>query len=229
MNDGVLINPFDLFGITIDNTLNELKRSYYNMALLCHPDKGGSDNDMYIVHNAYNYCKEQFEAQQNKQTTYEKLEDEFVMFCKIQEDTIPPFSSIYEETSDWINEFNSEFNKMDIDGSNEAVMFDPFKDGYGELMDTSEKTEEYHPKERLPPTMTFDKQLIEYKEPDVLPNTITHFPLNVEHIDDYSGNVNTLHMNDYYKSYEGPHELNETDFEFRAFPNTDITYISTWE
>ena len=41
MNDGVLINPFDLFGITIDNTLNELKRSYYNMALLCHPDKGG--------------------------------------------------------------------------------------------------------------------------------------------------------------------------------------------
>jgi curved DNA-binding protein CbpA len=222
MNESALINPFALFGITSDNSLNELKRVYYNMALLCHPDKGGSNNDMYIVHNAYNYCKEQLENQKQKQTTYEQLEDEFAMFCKTQEDTLPPFSSIYEETSDWINEFNCEFNKLNITQTDKVEMFDPFKDGYGELMDTSDTIEEYNPEEQTEPQTVFDKQIIEYKEPSILPDTVTHFPLNVEHIDDYSGNVNALHMTDYYKSFEGHQQLNETDFEFKDYPNNDM-------
>ena len=106
MNNSSLINPYALLGVTINSTFNELKRNYYNMALMCHPDKGGSGDDMHIVLMAYNYCKEQLEKKEAKETTYEKLEEEFADFCKNQESQLPTFSSVYEETNDWIKDFN---------------------------------------------------------------------------------------------------------------------------
>ena len=94
MNNQHLLNPLALLGVTENSSFNELKRNYYNMALLCHPDKGGSNDDMHIVQMAYNYCKEQFITKENKETTYEQLEHEFDDFCKKQESTPPPtFSS----------------------------------------------------------------------------------------------------------------------------------------
>ena len=64
MNNSVLINPYALLGVTVNSTFNELKRNYYNMALMCHPDKGGSGDDMHIVLMAYNYCKEQLQKKE---------------------------------------------------------------------------------------------------------------------------------------------------------------------
>ena len=55
MNNQTLINPFALLGITTNCTFNELKRNYYKMALLCHPDRGGNSEDMKVVHKAYKY------------------------------------------------------------------------------------------------------------------------------------------------------------------------------
>ena len=94
MNIGInkhnLINPYGLLGVTPNSTFSELKRNYYNMALMCHPDKGGSGDDMYIVQMAYNYCKEQLQSQEARQTTYEQLEIEFADFCQEQEEKPPP-------------------------------------------------------------------------------------------------------------------------------------------
>ena len=56
-----LINPYQLLGVTINSSLKELKKAYYNMSLLCHPDKGGSNKDMIVVHTAYLYIKTQLE------------------------------------------------------------------------------------------------------------------------------------------------------------------------
>ena len=71
-----LINPYDLLGIKSDASLSELKKNYYNMALLCHPDKGGSSQDMYVVSSAYKYIKKQLENAYNKTASYEELEDD---------------------------------------------------------------------------------------------------------------------------------------------------------
>ena len=83
-----LIDPYGLLGVDSRASLSELKKNYYNLALICHPDKGGNDKDMNVVSLAYNYIKEHLENV--KETTYEKLEDEFADFCKGQESLKPP-------------------------------------------------------------------------------------------------------------------------------------------
>ena len=244
MNNSSLLNPYALLGVTVNSTFNELKRNYYNMALMCHPDKGGSGDDMHIVLMAYNYCKEQLQKKEAKETTYEKLEEEFADFCKNQEAQLPTFSSVYEETSDWIKDFNREFEGLNINNSDssnsnnssnsnsvsDVIMNDPFKDGYGDLMDKGddENSDEkpidlidYNDIEEQVSSNQFKNQIVKYEEPTVLPDTITHFPLNCEKIDDFSGVSNNLQMNDYYKSFGGIEEMKEEDFVFRDFPSND--------
>lgn len=237
MNKQSLINPFSLLGITTNSTFNELKKNYYNMALMCHPDKGGSNDDMIIIQKAYNYCKEQLQSQELKQTTYQQLEFEFAEFCQKQESQTPTFSSIYEETNDWIKDFNNTFEQLNIENNNNhssnnddnLVMLNPFEQGYGELMDTSEDISqlpnmelEYQDIEDKQPNQVFNKEIVEYKEPQFLPDTINHFPLNCNKIDDFSGSTsnNQLIMTDYYRSYGKHKELKEEDYEFRDFPHS---------
>jgi len=54
-----LINPYRLLGVSFNSTVPELKKAYYQLALLCHPDRGGNSEDMKVVHKAYKYIKEQ--------------------------------------------------------------------------------------------------------------------------------------------------------------------------
>lgn len=231
MNNQTLINPFALLGVTTNSTFSELKRNYYNMALLCHPDKGGSNDDMITLHKAYNYCKEQLQSQEEKETTYQQLEYEFAEFCKKQEAQPPPsFSAIYEETNDWIKDFNNTFDQLNIETNQNPETnsaYNPFEFGYGELMDTSEDISqlpstllEYKEIEETEPSQVFNREIIEYKEPQFLPDTFNHYPLNCEKIDDFSGSTpnNQLLMTDYYKSYGKHKQLKEEDFEFKDFP-----------
>ena len=236
MNKQNLINPFGLLGVTPNSTFSELKRNYYNMALMCHPDKGGSNDDMHIVQMAYNYCKEQLQSQEARQTTYEQLEMEFADFCQEQEEKPPPsFSSIYEETNEWITDFNKTFENMNMDNNSASyssqIMGDPFSAGYGELMDTNNDNDnnqslemleplEYEPVETNKPQQEFSKEIVEYKEPQYLPDTINHFPLNTTQIDDFSGTTpnNSLIMTDYYKSYGKHKKMKESDFQFKDYP-----------
>ena len=68
------LDPFGLFGVTLESSLKELKESYYALALLCHPDKGGSKEEINMVIKSYNFVKEQLEYKTTK--TYEELEQE---------------------------------------------------------------------------------------------------------------------------------------------------------
>ena len=77
-----LLNPYELLGVSPTSTINTLKKKYYTLALICHPDKGGNKDDMIIIKNAYEYIKPQLEN--NTDTTYEQLEEEFQKFCDEQ-------------------------------------------------------------------------------------------------------------------------------------------------
>lgn len=242
--DSRLINPFNLLGITPTSTPSELKRAYYNLALMCHPDKGGDDKDMIVVSQAYQYVKGQLEN--INETTYETLEDEFQEFCKQQENKTPTFTSIFEETQDWIDDFNSQFEKQQIgtasDSENNFNPFqrNPFQDGYGDLMDvsdinldtnhTQEDLETMREKDTKENTHQFDKQLIEYKEPEYLPNTVTSYPLLQENITDYSGSSSnknthskTMVMTDYKKAFTPPEDLPEVKPE-QDYPDQLLVY-----
>lgn len=155
-----LIDPYGLLGVDSRSNLSELKKNYYNLALLCHPDKGGNDKDMNVVSLAYNYIKNHLEN--IKETSYEKLEEEFADVCKGQESLKPPtFGQIYEETNDWINDFNKKFEQglnmsgemrsflgtgEDIENNPYLNENNPMANGYGEYMDVSD----YRPNSKSP-------------------------------------------------------------------------------
>jgi curved DNA-binding protein CbpA len=281
-----LIDPYGLLGVDSRSSLGELKKNYYNLALLCHPDKGGNDKDMNVVSLAYNYIKDHLENV--KETTYEKLEEEFADFCKGQEILKPPtFGQIYEETSDWINEFNKKFEEgLNTSGDmrqfigGEDEIYDnpylkennPMSSGYGEYMEVSSNAEpiyaqatdndlhvydvaqplpenEYdlakggdedeHIYEEVSPQLPedgiyidvyipnetetvkneFTREIMEYKEPEYLPDTITSFPLDGQEISDYSGQLDNVRMSDYRLAFCPPEELPEV--EERDYPPSD--------
>ena len=281
-----LIDPYGLLGVDSRSSLAELKKNYYNLALLCHPDKGGNDKDMNVVSLAYNYVK--YHLENVKENSYEELEQEFDNFCKGQEALKPPtFGQIYEETNDWINEFNRKFeeglntsgdmrqfigNRDEIYDNPYLKQNDPMSGGYGDYMEVSSNAEPiyaqatdddlhvydvaqplpeneydlakggdedghiyeevlpncgkediymdiYNPNETVRVKNEFSREIMEYKEPEYLPDTITSFPLDGQEISDYSGNMRTLRMSDYKMAFCPPEELPEV--VERDYPPSD--------
>lgn len=56
-----IVDPYTFFGVTPNSTLRELSQAYYQMALICHPDKGGSSESMKYISIAYRWIREQME------------------------------------------------------------------------------------------------------------------------------------------------------------------------
>lgn len=230
ISENKLINPYSLLGVNDKSSLRELKKNYYNMALLCHPDRGGDKKDMNVVCLAYNYIKKQLDN--IKDSTYEELENEFECFCKEQESMeVPKFGNIYEETNDWIVDFNKAFDNKRNE-NNEINPYDnnPFENGYGDLMDINEMLEdlevskEYISEEKEESKHKFTREIIEYTEPEALPNTITYYPLDKKSkdINDYSDYGNDIKMTDYKKAFFEPEKMKEV--EERDYPKEIIEY-----
>lgn len=223
MESKSLINPFSLLGVKTSSTISELKKNYYQLSLLTHPDKGGSPEDFQTVHLAYSYIKEQLEGV--KDVSYEELEDEFQQFCQYQKDKPKPtFYDVNIEANDWLNQFNSKFEKTKKQGeqgeqelnehndeyNNNLIeeLHNPFTEGYGGLMDPSEIsldsfTEELNPdwkfptQEELQDHQGFNGEIIPYEEPEFLPNYVKYLPLHKIHIQDFSTLEGNLHGSDY--------------------------------
>jgi len=213
MSEKSLINPYLLLGLTVNSSLADVKKAYYGLALLLHPDKGGSAQDMIVLCKAYNYIKKQIQMNVDKsEMDMEKLEKEFESFCKEQENRPPTFTEIYKETDEKFKDFSEQlqrFNRQYTECKAEEEMkgdVDIFRtQGYGHLMDESKNNASntsYNPNvttERV--THTFNNQLVEYKEPDVNNSSYTHQPFNVRHIEDFSHKTGTLAMADYKKGF----------------------------
>ena len=93
------INPYELLGLTINSTKKECKKQYYELALLCHPDKGGNKNDMIIIHNAYKYVMEQLEFQENTMTR-DEIEEDFKKYFNQNIKKPPSFYEIWSGTDE---------------------------------------------------------------------------------------------------------------------------------
>lgn len=185
------IDPFGLFGVTTESTLKELKERYYSLALLCHPDKGGSKEEITIIIKSYKFVKEQLEYKSNK--TYEELEKEFADFCKEQEEIpMPSCGEILDEM------FERSLKEIQVK--------DCFRNqGYGHLMDQGPREE----KEISKNTNSFSRDIVVYEEPKPSPYYIdNNLDLTIEKVDDFS----TEKMHDYFLAFCEPEkqkELNE--------------------
>jgi len=67
-----LINPFELLGVDCKSSREEVRKSFKELALICHPDKGGDANQMKTLHLAYLYVISQIEFKEHGRTMEEE-------------------------------------------------------------------------------------------------------------------------------------------------------------
>jgi curved DNA-binding protein CbpA len=221
MTESSIINPYEFLGFDSKNanniTLKDLKITYYNLALICHPDKGGNGEDMLILKNCYDYIKQQIEEKTAKSRDFKDAENEFKTFMENQTKDPPPFSQIYEETNDWVREFNKEFEKIKITSLTDDPNINPninpdiytfnLNDGYGDLiednpydscdtLDNIVKNREIRLNETI--QKPFKSEIISYTTPKSLNELNSSiFSLGSTKISDFSCNVGNMNVSDY--------------------------------
>lgn len=168
-----VLNPFSLLGVSLDSTMQEVKKAYYELALVAHPDKGGSADQMRTVQSAYEYVSLQIRG--IGKGTYEGAEEEFKRFCAEQTDAPHPFPDIFAEAFN-LPTFNDLWARAAGGGGAREVDEASLPGGYGDVMvasDISGAAEYSHsiPDAPVPP-MTRDVQLYEAPEPAVQPNVL---------------------------------------------------------
>ena len=79
----------------------------------------------------------------------------------------------------------------------------PFQYGYGDLMDNHEelKENEYIETESVKVKTEFKKEIVEYKEPIMLPDCIDYYPLNLKKLMITVLKTKSLDMTDYKKAH----------------------------
>jgi len=209
-----LIDPYQLLGVTISSTPQEIRQAYYNLALICHPDKGGSAKDMDIINSAYRYVKEQIEGI-DFEVTYESLEEDFSKFCLDQEEQKPPtFMQIYDEITGFNTRFNEEFE------ANKDKMFSAsLPGGYGHLMEYSSNQTDYETNTKNDTDNKirhkFNKEIILYQQPESRSNNEHFYDYkkdykNMESYTVESGSSNAYGMSDYCYAFTEPVQLPTT-------------------
>lgn len=187
-----LVNPYDLLGATPNTTPQQVRKAYYALACLCHPDRGGTAEQMCAVHHAYQYVYEQVSLNRDG-IDLETLEKEFADFCANQEQSPPAFAEIHAEAF-CLPRFNDLFEegKMsdEVDGAFEEGGYD---------IAPSEATLQYSPTaEADAPVPAFTTEMVVYTEPQavVMPATMVRDFTRMK-LTDFSCPVGSLHACDY--------------------------------
>lgn len=221
-----LINPFELLGIDEQSTLKDARKSYYNLAMICHPDQGGDEKNMKILANAYKFVELQLKSVNNvNQNIGEDLEKEFEKFNISVKAEILPMRDLFDLAHDDFNKkFNEKFQEKEEEKYEfaELVAGDPFSAGYGSLMDTDIKKEE---EKEIPTTrQRFSSEIIIYNDPQLLPNTYgNNLRYDITDIKDFTENQGNLKMNDYHIAHR---ELENVPTDFKSNMDTPIKDLS---
>ena len=210
-----LINPYNLLGVTINSSIKDIRKSYYKLSLICHPDKGGNKDDMNIIHNAYLYVINQIEFSEEKDTL-ENIENNFKNFYNINKSDLPPFYEIWKKSEE--GEFLKEFNKQFEENKNVSNIFN---DGYGKYMEEDEDKTKYITKslinfsdknvineyrninKDIALKNNFTEELVIYSEPTSINDEIygSYERYDIDKLNDYSHNAGSLNMCDYKIAY----------------------------
>lgn len=170
-----MINPYELLGVTIDSPMKELKSAFYSLALLLHPDRGGTSEEMIVLQSSYDWIKSQILNTEENKKTFEELMSSYTL------SNITSFSDIFDEVVFDTKKFNACFESLNISSN--------VNDGYGNDMDAIGEYKEF----------IDDTTLVEYKEPDPF-NLPINYSLNkpiemYDYRDSYTQRSNLSEMN----------------------------------
>jgi hypothetical protein len=66
-----MLDPFELLGITPNASVREARAAYFELAKVCHPDRGDHPEDMHILKAAYQWVSQQLEGAVAQQQQWE--------------------------------------------------------------------------------------------------------------------------------------------------------------
>ena len=165
------LRPFELLGVDCKSSREEVRRSFKDLSLVCHPDKGGDEEQMKMLYMAYKFVLEQIEFQEHGRTMEEE-EENFKKFLEGQ--IICKLPSIFEIMTE---ESNKLFNLKWEEDKGEVIDM-CYPSNYGEKMKNEPEK--------------FSTEIIEYKEPKTIGelsfSSILDFTVNpVKDFTDYTG------------------------------------------
>ena len=220
------VDPYKLFGLTKNFTLDELKAKFKNMAMVTHPDKGGSEQLFLLVVNAFKKLLEEHNRRVSDKT-HAELKAAFEQSTsqrapsrgrgQVEGVTSAAFDVGVGDRFN-VDKFNQVFDSNRLD--------DPVATGgYQDWMRTQALPEvDDAPKKPIPKSKfnvnnfnkTFEKKtqslqqdnkfVAVYKEPEplLMAKKMQFTELGVDKVDDYSGD-NTTKRNLNYMDYKIAH------------------------
>jgi len=207
------VDPYKLFGLTKDFTIDELKTKFKALAITTHPDKGGSEGLFRIVIKAFKKLVEDYNIRISNRT-HQELKNAFE---QSQVAGGPPREAPVSLGKG--DRFNlDKFNKL----FDENRMEDAYSQGYKDWMEKEALPEVNNtPKkpvrkfnvdvfnnnfEKTAKPTTSNKFVTVYKEPEplLMSKKIQYTELGVEKVDDYSAD-NTTRRNLNFMDYKVAH------------------------
>jgi hypothetical protein len=101
------VSPYELLGLVSNKcTIQDVRKAYYELALICHPDKGGNANDMRVLQAAYDWIMTQMTSiKERGGETYEEKEDNFKAFLESQvQYKVVPFTEVVQNVAGYTEE-----------------------------------------------------------------------------------------------------------------------------
>lgn len=199
------LNPFELFGITENSNIQDLRRSYHSLALSCHPDKGGDPEDMKTLTIAYKWIYEQF---QESSIHHKSFQDYFG--DSIHKEAIPSFTDTLAESYGYTKEqFESLCMLCHVPSEMYEILYVPT---FQWILTIHTEPPE-HPDVWQKTALEF---LQTYKDNQTHLNQEIYIPISIPH--GYGELIESQNTPDYYQSHSNHYIKTMTLYQEPTFP-----------
>lgn len=226
------VDPYKLFGLTKDFSLDELKAKFKQLAMISHPDKGGSEQLFLLITKCFKSLMEEYNRKVSLKNHHE-LKKGHDQYLSSQPPSKPQNQHIPRSSRFDVDRFNKVFDENKLET--------PLDYGYKDWMN-SESLPEVDDKPKKPISKSMfnsdrfnnefesnvqgqqnNKYVVKYKEPEalVLSKKIQYTELGLDKIDDFSGDNITqkkLNFMDYRVAHTtsrivDPKQVNRTEYK----------------
>lgn len=218
------IDPYELFNLTKNFTLDELKSSYKKLALITHPDKpNGSPEKFQLVTKTYLSLLEKYNVSQADRQ-YLDLRNSSRDYIENQSKTFDPDSKDFD-----IDLFNKLYSENKLEDANDY--------GYEEwCLDNQFDSDEIKQSSLFSNKFNLNvfnntfqnkkstKDVVIYREPESLVSSKMNFSeIAEENISDFGGKTNNLNYTDYKQAYTTNSKINPGNIKRKNYNNlTDL-------
>jgi len=206
-------------------TLPELRQKYKKLAIIHHPDKGGSSDTFNILMTSYEYIgdiierlkadkthtelKNDYQTASKKETP--KTNTQLSEFCKKDNFDLNKFNHIYEQTK----------FKTNVDDGYGNIMTDSSKERDDiEIQNTigTYKKQTFQRQFENTKKQTLGNQVMKYTPPEALEPSYTNYTiLGEENISDFSGKRGGIEYTDYKKAYQNGFLINTDQVGYKTY------------